>query len=49
MKYNVMFVDESISVLESLQWLFMDEPYYLSTYDNWGVIIKIILYIVFSS
>jgi|GEM_PF-657336 len=34
MKYNVMFVDESISVLESLQWMFMDEPYYLFAFDN---------------
>lgn len=34
MKFNVMFVDDSISVLESLQWLFMDEPYYLFAFDN---------------
>lgn len=34
MKFNVMFVDDSISVLESLQWLFMDEPYYVFTFDN---------------
>lgn len=34
MKFNVMFVDDSMSVLESLQWLFMDEPYYLFTFDN---------------
>ena len=34
MKFNVMFVDDSMSVLESLQWLFKDEPYYLFTFDN---------------
>ena len=34
MKFNVMFVDDSNSVLESLQWIFMDEPYYLFSYDN---------------
>jgi DNA-binding NtrC family response regulator len=34
MKFNVMIVDDSKSVLESLQWLFMDEPYYLFTFDN---------------
>lgn len=34
MKYNVMFVDESISVLKSLQWLFIDEPYYLFAFDT---------------
>ncbi len=34
MKFNIMFVDDSISVLESLQWIFMDEPYYLFSYDN---------------
>ena len=34
MKFNVMFVDDSMSVLESLQWLFMDEPYYLFAFDN---------------
>lgn len=34
MKFNVMFVDDSKSVLESLQWLFMDEPYYLFAFDN---------------
>ena len=34
MKFNIMFVDDSNSVLESLQWLFMDEPYYLFSYDN---------------
>ena len=27
MKPNIMFVDDSISVLESLKWIFMDEPY----------------------
>ena len=34
MKFNVMFVDDSMSGLESLQWLFMDEPYYLFAFDN---------------
>jgi DNA-binding NtrC family response regulator len=34
MKFNIMFVDDSISVLESLQWLFKDEPYYLFAFDN---------------
>lgn len=34
MKFNVMIVDDSKSVLEFLQWLFMDEPYYLFTFDN---------------
>jgi two-component system response regulator AtoC/two-component system response regulator HupR/HoxA len=29
MKPNIMFVDDSISVLESLKWIFMDEPYHL--------------------
>ena len=28
MKPNIMFVDDSISVLESLKWIFMDEPYH---------------------
>ena len=28
-KSNIMFVDDSISVLESLKWIFMDEPYHL--------------------
>jgi len=34
MKFNVMIVGDSKSGLESLQWLFMDEPYYLFTFDN---------------
>jgi len=34
MKFNIMFVDESISVLESLQWIFKDEPYSLFFSDN---------------
>jgi DNA-binding NtrC family response regulator len=34
MKHNIMFVDDSISVLESLQWIFMDEPYYLFAFNN---------------
>jgi len=34
MKFNIMIVDDSISVLETLQWLLMDEPYYLFAFDN---------------
>ena len=34
MKPNIMFVDDSISVLECLQWMFKDEPYYIFTLDN---------------
>ena len=29
MKPNIMFVDDSISVLESLKWIFMDESYHI--------------------
>jgi len=29
-----MFVDDSISVLESLKWIFKNEPYYLFAFDN---------------
>jgi DNA-binding NtrC family response regulator len=34
MKPNIMFVDDSISVLECLQWMFKDDPYYIFTLDN---------------
>ena len=34
MKFNVMIVGDSKSVLEFMQWLFIDEPYYLFTFDN---------------
>ena len=34
MKFNIMFVDDSISVLESPQWMFKDEPYYVFSFDN---------------
>ena len=34
MKYNIMFVDDSISVLKSLRWIFMDEPYHIFLFDN---------------
>jgi DNA-binding NtrC family response regulator len=34
MKPNIMFVDDSYSVLESLKWIFKDEPYYLFAFDN---------------
>jgi len=30
----IMIVDDSISVLESIKWVFMDEPYYLFTFDS---------------
>ena len=29
MKYRIMFIDDSIGVLESLKLIFIDEPYYL--------------------
>jgi len=34
MKSNIMFVDDSISVLKSLKWLFMDEPYHIFLFDS---------------
>ena len=34
MKHSIMFVDDSVVVLESLRWIFKDEPYYLFTFDN---------------
>ena len=34
MKFNVMFVDDAISVLESLQWIFKNEPYSVFFSDN---------------
>jgi len=34
MKPNIMFVNDSISVLESLQWIFKDEPYYLFAFRD---------------
>ena len=34
MKPNIMFVDDSISLLEYIQWMFKDEPYYIFTLDN---------------
>ena len=34
MKFNIMFVYDSISVLESLHGLFKDEPYYLFAFNN---------------
>jgi DNA-binding NtrC family response regulator len=34
MKSNIMFVDDSIGVLESLRWIFMDEPYHLFPFVN---------------
>ena len=34
MKYNIIFVDDSINVLESLKWIFKDEPYHVFFSDN---------------
>ena len=34
MKCCIMVVDDSVSVLESLKWVFMDEPYYLFAFDS---------------
>lgn len=34
MKHNIMFVDDYTSVLESLQWIFKDEPYYLFFFND---------------
>jgi DNA-binding NtrC family response regulator len=34
MKPNIMIVDDSISVLESLQWIFKDEPFYLFAFKD---------------
>jgi DNA-binding NtrC family response regulator len=42
MKFNIMLVDESIRVLESLQCLFKDDPYYLFAFDNPFEALKVI-------
>ena len=42
MKFNVMFVDDSMSVLETMQWVFLDEPYYLFAFDNPHDALKVI-------
>ena len=34
MKSNIMFVDDSISVLESLRLIFMDEPYHFFAFNS---------------
>ena len=34
MKSNIMFVDDSISVLESLRLIFMDEPYHIFAFNS---------------
>jgi two-component system, NtrC family, response regulator HupR/HoxA len=34
MKPNIMFVDDSIGVLKSLRWIFMDEPCHIFLFDN---------------
>ena len=33
MKFNIMFVDCSINVLESLRWIFMYKPYNVFAFD----------------
>lgn len=51
MKPNIMFVDDSIRVLDSIKWIFRDERYYLFAFNNpfdalsviktieWGVVV----------
>ena len=34
MKPNIMFIDDSICVLKSLRWIFMDEPYHVFAFDS---------------
>ena len=34
MKPYIMFVDDSFSALESIKWIFRDEPYYLFAFAN---------------
>jgi len=34
LKPNIMLVDESFSALESIKWVFKDEPYYLFPFDS---------------
>jgi len=34
MKPNIMIVDNSTSVLKSLRWIFMDEPYHVFAFDS---------------
>ena len=34
MKPNIMLVDDSVRVLKSLQWIFMDEPYQLFAFND---------------
>ena len=34
MKFNIMFVDDCISVLKSLKWIFMDEPYHIFLFES---------------
>jgi len=34
MRYCIILVDDSISVLESLKWIFMDEPYDLFAFES---------------
>jgi DNA-binding NtrC family response regulator len=34
MKYSIMFVDDNPGVLESLRWIFMDEPYQFFASDR---------------
>ena len=34
MKKNIMFVDDSVGVLEALKWMFVDEPYRFFAFEN---------------
>ena len=34
MKPNIMFVDESVNVIESIKWVFRDDPYYLFAFSS---------------
>ena len=34
MQYNIMFVDDEVSVLEALKWVFKDEPYRFFAFNN---------------
>ena len=34
MQPNIMFVDDSLYILECLKWVFKDEPYWIYTFDD---------------
>jgi len=34
MKHSIMFMDESVNLIESFKWMFRDEPYHLFVFDN---------------